>query len=491
MSGRKSGEVASVLRQGEKVRQMTDALYDEQIEKDLRELVKCVQDANEQKLKAIKQEIELYPETTELFELEATKKYELFCDLRQQISSVNFSENPSEEINLELRKLDDELKKADMKAEEIRTAIKAKRNGWYCDEEYKQAQDLVAKYNKLRDRRVELSHRAIDFRQDIRKKINQLTADIHRMQNLYDQLNDMNEIAKRHQESNVMRESLQQMIQNIPKEEAEKFFAGEFSKLKDEIEGAIADTDDKLIEVFQEKYNHISDFNGKLTARISLWKQQKADAEGALQEVKDLADFALIGPVEYFNKKEKGEKTPLFDYLKQYSGQDLEPEYLRLMRKAEREIKKEEFTSATEVLSEVGKMVREARDAAAALQESMLKKTELAGAIQKVMYDMKYSVKTRIIDDNPNNGYRITCTVGDEIIDFDHVDIDDDGKVVMNIDHTESIGGTCKSSWSEIAQRMLDAGIPITNVTMSNGRSVLRQEQHRKSETQKMGQKSH
>lgn len=67
---------------------------------------------------------------------------------------------------------------------------------------------------------------------------------------------------------------------------------------------------------------------------------------------------------------------------------------------------------------------------------------------------------------------RVTSMVGDEIIDFDKIDIDDDGNYIVNIDHKESRSGTCGSSWKNIVAKMRSAGVPMTDVKKS-GVSIL------------------
>ena len=109
------------------------------------------------------------------------------------------------------------------------------------------------------------------------------------------------------------------------------------------------------------------------------------------------------------------------------------------------------------------------------MQEIMLKKIELAGAIQDVMDELRYDTDLQIINDNPNDGFKITCNIGDEIIDFRHVDIDKDGKIVVDIDHTEGKGSNCSGAWKDISKRLNEVGIPLTEVRMANGASVLHQ----------------
>ena len=477
MSGRKSSEVAGVLAQGEKVRQMTDGLYTNQIEEDIKNALKSIENAKGKKQQAQNSEASLAPEADKMFGEKGKEQVNKFNALKQKFNDMQFDEGEIQNIRQELKDLDNALKAADKEAEDIRTAIKGKRNGWYCDAEYKRANDLVVEYGKLRDKRVKLSHRAANIRQTSAETQTVAIRDAENLQNLKTSIDNMNETAKKRQESNAMRETLNKQIAAIPSKEANKFFGEEFNNIKREIDEAVKLQDEALISEFRDKFNKVSEFSAKLKERINLWKQQKADAESLMRTVCERADFELIGPVEYFNKKERGAKTPLFDYLKQYEGHDYSGDYNNFLNDGKKMIRNESFVEAVAELKKALNFVNELRDKAAALQEVMLKKTELAGAIQKVMHDMKYNVKTRFIDDNPNNGYHITCDVGEEIIDFDTIDIDDDGNIIVSIDHTEAMGGNCQNSWPEIAKRMQDAGIPVTNVT-SHGKSVLRDHGH-------------
>lgn len=491
MSGRKSSEVAGVLAQGEKVRKMGDESYTEQIERDIKKALESIKKAKDEKKNVLDYETSLAPEAAKMFRKEGEEKVKKFSDLKQKISGMSFQESEAGAIQQKLKELDNALATADNEGKAIRNAIRGKRNGWYCDEEYRRAQNLVKEYKNLRNQRIELSRRAEGLRKDASQAQNALVADIQILKAVKEAIETMNETAKKRQESDAMRKNLNNLMTQLPAKEAEKFFASEYAALKSEMEETVNLSDDALIAAFRDKFARVSDFKTRLEERINLWKQQKADAEESLRSIEERADFSLIGPVEYFNKKERGEKAALFEYLKQYANQDLSGTYDKSLKEAKSLMQQEKFVECMEVLQKMSDLVNDARDKATALQESMLKKTELAGAIQRVMIDMRYNVKTRIIDDNPDNGFRITCNVGDEIIDFDRIDIDNDGKVIVNIDHTEAIGGTCKNSWPKIAERLQDEGIPVTNVTTADGRSVLRTQMHGSGHGEQVRVRSH
>ena len=472
MSGRKSSEVAGVLKQGEAVRRMTDGIYSSQIENDFNALRRTLSQIKEIQAQADGLHPNLSQEARSMFANELEVQNNNFKSLRAELGRLETNDADGDNIRRQLSELDKQLNSADAEAESIRRSIQGK--DWYCDEEYARAQALVRQYKKLRDRRVDLQHRMTTGAQTANQRLNQAQEIINRMKNLRATIEDMNEVARKRQQSDAMRNELKQALQSVPSDWAKKFFASEYSTLDAAIKRATADSDDNLIRTFKDVYAQVTAFKTKLDARVEQWKREKADAEMWLGKAEELSKFDLIGPIEYYNEGENGEKTALFEYIRQYGDKDFLTEYQKNMRDAKNALAHEDFTKSVTASKAAAEIVTDARDYAAQLQENMLKKTELAGAIQNVMADLKYNVDLSVLNDNPNDGYKITCSIGDAVIDFDRVDIDNDGKVIVEVDHKESMGGTCKDSWKDIAQRMLDAGIPIVDVKMSGGRSVLR-----------------
>lgn len=471
MSGRKSWEVAGVLEQGEKVRKLTDNLLSGEIDKEIKIILDNIKKSNETQNRTNALEINIESEAAEMFKEKAQKVKDEFNDLKIKIASLSFNEGNVNKIKSELRKMDEALNAADREAREIRESIKGKHH--YCTPEFNRAKELVKVYQKLRDSRMELAKNAADLTRETREILSQIAVDYNKMTDLKLTAENMNDTAKKHKESNEMRESLKEKFGAINVQNAEKFLRDDYNNLRSEIEKSVSLNDDELIAKFNEKCEIIINFTSNLNDKIRIWEKQKADAEALLNDAIEKANFALIGPVEYYNKKENGDKTELFEYLKEYADEDYLGEYEDLISAGKKLIKTEEFVKSAEPLSKAIKLVSEARDKATLLQEKMLKKTELAGVIQDVMHDeLNYEVTTEFIDGNPANGYRIICESGDEVIEFDKIDIDDDGNIIVNIDHKEAMGGTCSSSWKEIRELMMQRGIPITDV-LKDGETVI------------------
>ena len=469
MSGRKSSEVAAVLKQGESVRKFTDGVYSREIERCYAEYLENLDAERKIKSSAESVEVALETEAREMFGAEGTKLASEFGDLKKILSGLTISDVGGEIIS-ELKSLDAQRDAADREGESIRAAIRGK--NWYCDDEYRRAQNLIVTYGELRDKRVRLEQKIKKLLTAENQNLSNLQAKSTRLTNLAEQLKNMNVTAKKRKEADSFRAELRGELDSIDAKWAEKFFAAELAELRKNISATIALSDDGVLSAFQKIYASAEAFKNRLAERIALWHQQKSDAENLFAQMERTAAETLIGPVDYYNDGENGRRVNLFEYLKTYGGLDLSGKFDKLRADAAALIQQEKFTDSMKITQSAIEIAENARQEGLKLQESMLKKTELAGAIQDVMDEMRYDTDLQIINDNPNDGFKITCRVGDEVIDFQRVDIDGDGKIIIDIDHKEGKGGNCANSWQDISRRLNEIGVPVTDVRTAHG-SVL------------------
>ena len=471
MSGKKSSEVAAVLEQGESVRKFTDGIYTKEIQRCYSDYLENLDAEKKIKTAAAGEEVSLETEAQEMFGAEGTSLEQEFRELKEKLR-VQIISNKGKIIIDGLTRLDSRRDAADREAEDIRQSIQNKKYGWYCDAEYQQAQELLRTYGELRDERVKLERQMKNLLTAENQNLSKMRADSARLKNLAQQLKNMNATAKKRKAADSYRAELRGEIDSIDAKSADKFFASEFAELREKILAAIALNDDGVLAAFQKNYAAIANFKNKLAERLALWNKQKTDAENLFGQMEQAAAETLIGPVDYYNDGENGKHVNLFEYLKIYAGKDLSGKFSKLRAEAAELIRQEKFLDSMKIIQEAIELAENARQEALKLQEDMLKKTELAAAIQNVMDDMRYDTDLQIINDNPNDGFKITCKVGDEIIDFQRVDIDGDGKIIIDIDHHEGKGGNCANSWKDISSRLRTAGVPVTDVRTAHG-SVL------------------
>lgn len=470
MSGKKSCEVAAVLKQGEKVRKMTDDIFSKEIADCYERYRAILDDVAELKLSAEGTTAELDGAALEMFGDDGKKLVGEFSRVKKFLSEQRVTDN-GKSVMSELSQLDRKLSAADAQAQSIRDSILGK--DWYCDAEYAQAQELLRTYEGLRSERVNLERRIKKFLSDEEQRLSSMRAEYSRLENLAEQTVKMNATAKKRKQADNFRKELQNALSAIDTANAEKFFAAEFSTLKQSTAQILSRSDDGVLSSFQKQYAAITDFQSRLTERVALWQKQKDDAQALFERMEHAAAQNFIDPIDSYNGETNGRRINLFDYLKNFGGKDLGGKYLRQHDEAANLIRAEKFSDSMAIMSAAIDLAENARQEALNLQELMLKKLELAGAIQDVMYDLRYDTDLQIINDNPNDGFKITCNIGDETIDFERVDIDGDGKIVVDVDHTEGRGSNCSGAWKEISKKLNDVGIPLTDVRMAGGNSVL------------------
>ena len=340
MSGKKSSEVAAVLKQGESVRKMTDGIYSREIENCRENYLSCLSAEKKFKSEILKMEVTLTAAASEMFADKARQIVENFSATKNEVE--NFSDNDeSKKIISDLQRLDNELSAADRTAEDIRQAIRTK--DWYCDEEFKQAQQLVKTYKNLRQSRASLETKMKNLLTAERQKFSAMQSAENRLKNLQAQIISMNEVANKRKEADSFRKELQENFSTINSADATKFFPQEFSELQKNISDTVSLSDDGVLSEFRKVYENTNGFKEKLVNRVALWHKQKKDTEDLYKQMEHVAAETLIGPVDYYNDGENGKKIGLFDYLKIYGGKDFGAEYSSKRNKISELLRSENF----------------------------------------------------------------------------------------------------------------------------------------------------
>lgn len=471
MSGRKSSEVAQVLKSSQQGRGMTLDTVNAEIGKTSAYIANVLASNDEIKGQAARIVAQPCAESEKYFPDRSRNLASAMRDLRRRIDSGGPAGNGMADINRDFEQIQARLQACDNQAEAIRKAIANKRNGWYCDEEYRQAQNLGASYQQVFSSFMDLLDRAARLRSACEQEHNDLNAALQKLQSLARDVAAMNETAARRQRGDELRGQLDAAFAALDGQFSQKFFASEHEQLGRDIAAAKALDDAELIAAFAPIYDNILAYSQKLAERIAQWRQMKADAEGRLATLKDQAALELIGPVEFFNKGEKGKKEALFAFLEHYGGQSRKAAYEQLLADIGKALAAEDFAGCGPLLDEAMAIIAQSRAEALRLRESMLNKTYLAAELQRAMRSLGYDTKLGLFDGNPNSGYRLECRTGNEEIDFEHIDINGDGSIVMDIDHKAASG--CGPTWTTIANRLRQNGIPVTDVRLANGDSVI------------------
>lgn len=466
MSGKKGSEVASVLKMGETARKDTDKKYDIKINDLEKKMQSTYENAQSLEHTILEKKIQGTKEAQQMFASQLRQEEERLAAIKKQ-AVVKFK---AKDIKGRLAEVKSKLVSADNKAADIRARIAYKHD--YCDNEYREATAVKNTYSACRADYENIYNTAVQNLNGATAELNRLNKLNSEAQQIAEQIEKMNIIAKEKQESDSFRQKISDTVAGIDKKIAKKFLAAEYSDIEKSAQRFYAMTDKEVLNSFSQYYEKVTAFVGSLNAKYAQWQQEKADAEGLKQQVLEMTAEQFEDPYECALGNEDSEQLPLFQFLKKYVETDFETKYNAGMNKIEKLLAEEKFVEAKQVLSEAQNTVIEANSFAANLSERIKAKSGLALELYNIMSDMGYDVGDEIIDGNPDKGFRITCQAGDEIIDFNNVNIDEDGRVIVDIDHTEAVGGTCKNTWPKIVKNLREAGIPVTDIT-KNGNSIL------------------
>lgn len=469
MSGKKSGQVVDLLEKGLRARDMTNNTINLSLRRNYDSVVK-----DENEIDKIKHELSEVPvlslDAEEMFSSKG-KQQGIECrELHEQILNLKSNTQELLKINDHLKEIDKEIQICDREASAIRRAVANKYD--YCDAEYRRAGKLKKRYENAAAGRKELDYKAQSLATESASILQEALEKKASFVQLCKSIENMNQAAMNRKAANSLKTQVEETLQSISAEWADKFFKNEFEKINNGWNKIKHKEDVLLIQEAPAILNEVNAFVSKLTRRVAQWEKEKNDAKNELEQVESVMKIEFVDPIDYNSNGDNAEKFKLFEYLNKFDANELNDKITSLIKEAEIAMENESFVDAKNIYMQAEKLTMEARDHALSLQERMFKKMELAKAIEQVMYEMDYETETLVIDDNPNNGFRIICTAGDEVIDFTNVNYDNDGNPILEIDHKEPAGGNCHKSWTGITKAMRQYGIPLTDVR-KNGESIL------------------
>ena len=477
MSGRKSSEVAAVLEKAEKNRAASEANYASavkqhlnQLRREAEQINKCVHD-----ISVVGAAVSAEAKKELASEAELLTK-EMQTLIKQAVPGVNGVQLASR-MEEQHHQNQTRLQKLDQRAQNVRDAIRRKRNGWYCDDEYAEAQRIQADMKNLSNDKTALLHELESSDQEVEGNYIRLRSLLEKKKRLEEQIAALNkrasEIVKLRQEAGAARNAVNEQFSRIDAKIAQKFLKQEYNALTAAIASFSSLGDAETIRKMQPLMSRIGEFSVQLEALYSAWKAAKANAE---QRIASVEAFTREGkyyhPKEYLKDPDSANAISMFDFLSMYKDDSYETEYNALMQQAKKSLDAEKFDECCQHLEQAETLLRTARDYANVLQSKLIGSFQLALDTRDIMHATGFKVKTAFANGkNAVDGFVIKCTLGDESIDFTKVDVSEDGSVTMEIDHKEG-AGSCGSSWKTLQGAFNEAGIPITDVK-KNGHSVI------------------
>ena len=141
------------------------------------------------------------------------------------------------------------------------------------------------------------------------------------------------------------------------------------------------------------------------------------------------------------------------------------------LQKIKELISKEEFDLAYSITEKAKDTLNFEKEILNKEYERIISQLEYAQKVGLAGKDLGYHVAISESENGIQDGFNIKLTMGDEIIDFEPR-INSDGTSSLNIDHQESISGSCGATMEKVMKALQGKGILITDI-LKNGKSVV------------------
>lgn len=470
MSGRKSTEVAAVLEKSEEGRRETQRAIRGELS-GLNGKISALQKEMDDILSGRATSGPELEEARREFPEQAQRLAGEYEKVMHALRSECSLPNPLDALRKEDDDLTRRLYEADREGASIRQAIA--RQNWYCDDEYRRAQILASTYRGIFSAQQKMLQNGAAALAEMTERRNHARQQGEVLSSLQREARSLENAAQKRRESNALREELRNARNRVDARWAEKLCAPQFETLRRKLEIGLALGDAEFLAQFPALYAQCVEFSTRVDEARATWERERSNCVDNLENLAAMKNCQLLNPLDHYRQNPDGDKLGLFQYLEKYGGKSPEATCADLENRAKKELEAENFAECMKLVSAAMEELGAAKSAAYALQQSMYQKAALADALEQSMYSLGYGTEMEIIGDNPADGFSLICTLGDEVITFDPVTIAEDGNVVMEVDHRESVTGTCGKSWGEIAKAMHQFGIPLANVRMKNGESVL------------------
>ena len=461
MSGRKSGEVSSLLSLGKKskdeINRNLNNAFNQNIKKN-EELFSNLEDI-EKEIKSINLQLDSQI-------VDEISKSELMNVLnRLKIEKEKILNTKLDDFSEELKKkklIEDEF----LSLEKITTELERRiANKWdYCDEEYSEANSVVKRYE---DGKKQLNLLLSKILNKMQKNNEILLSTKIAYQNIKKLKEEFALKTKNIINANNMA-LIQDMFENIDKNIAKKFMQSEFGDLEKEYRTLNKDNIESKFSTFKQK---LEIFSQELLEKYNTFIFKKGRAEKILEELENLKDNFSLNNIEAYIKN-KDDFMDMYSFAETYRVNGISREkFEENLKKIKGLMEKEDFDLAYSLTEQTSEILLSEQNSLSKEYERIIKQVEYSKKVAETGKELGYNIKISADENGVQDGINIKLTMGDEIIEFEPR-VDDNGNFSLGIDHTESVSGTCGNTMEKIKNSLQSNGIFIADI-LKNGSSVI------------------
>ena len=227
----------------------------------------------------------------------------------------------------------------------------------------------------------------------------------------------------------------------------------------------------------ESKFNFLKSkletFTEELANRYNTYLFKKEKAESIFKEFSEVQREYNLNSIESYIKN-KEDLIDMYSFAETYKVNGVSKEnFEKNFNKINSLLQEEKFDEAYLLTEKANEILNKE-------YERILKQTEYAKRVAEAGRDAGYNIKISVSEDGIQDGINIKLTMGDEIIDFEPR-IDAEGNYSLDINHVESISGTCQHKMTEVMKNLLGKGILISDI-IKEGQSLVFKEKLKNSE---------
>ena len=489
MSGKKSCEVASVLSQTENIQREIFTSYANEIKSSF----KSIEKLNE-RIETNKNRIMAY-EAPDMSDIERELPIEA-VDIKNRIKSMKNSmlKKNTENINKFKEKrnaIQNSIEEENSKGKRLREVIR--NSDHYMDKEYRQAEEIKENISNLKNSYRELKHNTSSMKNSAMKTDTEVSAKVEVLDEVTNQVTRLDIQAKKikaiRNEANALKDDISNSFAEVDAEKSIKFVPIDYNELLKRTNVFKSLSNEKVISSHGLLSSDITKLKSDYHEAYSKWIEKRNYSKSILDEIigKGLKEeLVLIENIV----NDIDEKISKFAYYDNYMGSKTFDKFEELMRKANALYEKEQFEECNTVALEAKELYEKTSNEADSLREKIEASTNLSFKIRDIMLSDAVNFREahlEIIDGNPMNGFRLECQNGDTI-NFEEIKFDDNGELVVSLDHIENTNGTCGVRWGQMQKAFNEQGIPLTDV-VKDGSSVIYRDVRKKETNNKVKQR--
>ena len=271
---------------------------------------------------------------------------------------------------------------------------------------------------------------------------------------------------------------VKELFDNIDKNIAQKFMSDEYKSLEKEFFSA----DKNNIESkFNFLKSNLENFTEELRNRYNTFLFKKEKVESMFKEFEEAQSSYNLNNIESYIKNQE-DLMDMYTFAETYKVNGVSKENFQgNFNRIKKLLQEEKFDEAYLLTKKANEDLIKEQNILNKEYERILKQTEYAKRVAEAVRDAGYKkIKISSSEDGIQDGINIKLTIGDEIIDFEPR-IDSEGKYSLDIDHIESVSGTCQNKMKEVIKILLGKGILISDI-IKEGQSLVFKEKLKNAE---------